>query len=120
LRQIVEHVGARAIVAEDGHDALTRLADTVPDLIFSDLVMPRVNGFAFVAEVRRILDKRRPPVVAVSVLGETPDVYRTWAAGFDGHLVKPINVEQVKDWVTRLAACGRASASDGRRAPARP
>jgi CheY-like chemotaxis protein len=103
LRQMVEALGARAIVAEDGRAALGLLAAAAPDLIFCDLLMPRMDGFTFFRHVRGIALRRTPPpVVAVSVLGTPADVQRTWAAGFDGHLVKPIDFERVRDWVARL------------------
>jgi CheY-like chemotaxis protein len=103
LRQLLETFGARAIVAQDGQDALPHLTATPPDLIFCDLLMPRMDGFAFIAHARLMLAPRRTPVVAITALGTREDVNRTWAAGFDGHLVKPIDFQQVLDW---LAAVG--------------
>jgi CheY-like chemotaxis protein len=102
LRQMVESLGARAILARDGHDALTLLSATSPDLIFCDLRMPLMDGFTFIHRVRRTPRGARLPVVAVSVLGTLADVRRTWAATFDGHLVKPIDYERIRDWLARL------------------
>jgi two-component system CheB/CheR fusion protein len=102
LRQMVESLGAHVILAQDGQDALTRLATTSPDLIFCDLRMPRMDGFAFLKQVRQTPRPGAPPVVAVTVLGALADVQRTWAAGFDAHLVKPIDYERIRDWLARL------------------
>jgi len=61
-----------------------------------------MDGFAFLKQARQIPQRARPPVVAVTALGALADVQRTWAAGFDGHLVKPIEYEQIRDWLVRL------------------
>jgi CheY-like chemotaxis protein len=101
---MVEALGARAILAEDGRAALALVPTASPDLIFCDLLMPRMDGFTFFKRVRAIgLRREPPPVVAVSVLGSLADVQRTWAAGFSGHLVKPIDFDRIRDWVARLA-----------------
>jgi CheY-like chemotaxis protein len=102
LRQMVEALGARAILAQNGQDALTRLATTATDLIFCDLRMPRMDGFAFLERVRQTAQPGRVPVVAVTALDAPADVQRAWVAGFDGHLVKPIEYEWVRDWVARV------------------
>lgn len=102
LRQMVESLGARVILAQDGQDALTRLATMSPDLIFCDLRMPRMDGFTFLRRVRQTPQPGPLPVVAVTVLGSPADVQRTWASGFDGHLVKPIEYEQIREWLARV------------------
>jgi len=64
LSRHLEKAGFQAIHAEDGIDALVKLRDTLPSVIISDLKMPRMSGFEFIAVVRR----RFPniPVVALS------------------------------------------------------
>jgi CheY-like chemotaxis protein len=92
LRQIVASTGATVLAAANGEEAIALLTTRPPpDLVFCDLVMPRMNGFQFVDWLRRQPHLARIPVIAVSALGADADFMRTWSAGFTGHLVKPID-----------------------------
>ena len=71
-------------------DGLTLARQHPPDVIFCDLRMPGMDGFAFLERLRSDPELRRSRVIAVSGLASEDDVRRTWQAGFDGHLVKPI------------------------------
>jgi CheY-like chemotaxis protein len=93
LRQIVGSTGATVISAANGEEAIALLATRVaPDLVFCDLLMPRMDGYQFMDWLRRQPHLSRIPVIAVSALGADADVKKTWAAGFSGHLVKPVEV----------------------------
>jgi CheY-like chemotaxis protein len=88
-RLILEDAGARVLTARDGANAVDQLATHTPDLILSDLVMPRMDGYQLVERVRS--DPTRPslPVIAVSALASPADRERILRAGFDAHLGKP-------------------------------
>ena len=62
----LEKVGLRAIHAEDGIDALVRLRETLPRVIVTDMLMPRMTGWEFIAVVRR-----RFPTIPVVVMSES-------------------------------------------------
>jgi two-component system, OmpR family, phosphate regulon response regulator PhoB len=112
LRQMLEAIGARAIVAEDGRDALRQLTATTPDVILCDLLMPELDGFGFIRELRTRPEWRGVPVLAVTALGSDTDYRRTWEAGFDGHLTKPIQASQLEaviEAVTRRSRPGPSS-----------
>ena len=64
-------------------------------MILCDLLMPAMDGFAFIAAVRRDPRWRRAAVAAVSALGSDADYRRTREAGFDAHLTKPIPPDQL-------------------------
>jgi CheY-like chemotaxis protein len=92
LRQIITSTGATVLSAANGEEAMALLATKAPpDLVFCDLLMPRMNGYEFMEWLRRQPHLARIPVIAVSALGAQTDVMKTWAAGFSGHLVKPID-----------------------------
>ena len=92
LRQIAGSFGATVLSAANGEEAIALLATKpAPDLVFCDLMMPRMNGFEFMDWLRRQPHLARIPVIAVSALGAEADVMRTWSAGFSGHLVKPVD-----------------------------
>lgn len=92
LRQIAASFGATVLSAANGEEAIALLATKpAPDLVFCDLMMPRMNGFQFMDWLRRQPHLARIPVIAVSALGAESDIMKTWSAGFSGHLVKPVD-----------------------------
>lgn len=102
LRQIVTSFGATVRVAEEGHEALAIAAVWTPDLILADLRMPRMDGFTLLSRLRddpRLCESR---VVAVSALATGADIKRTWLAGFDGHVAKPIDYDVVAGLIERV------------------
>ena len=66
LRRLLEGEGWSVLEAENGKVALERIADTTPELILLDLMMPEMDGFEFVAHLRRIESWRSIPVVVVT------------------------------------------------------
>jgi DNA-binding response OmpR family regulator len=72
--------------AADGVAALESIQLTAPDLLISDVEMPRMNGFDLLAEVRR--RSQRLPVVMLSTRGSVEDRKRATRLGADAYLVK--------------------------------
>jgi CheY-like chemotaxis protein len=66
LRRMLEPEGYTVVEADNGRVALERLGDVAPSVILLDLMMPEMDGFAFVAEVRRHDDWRAIPIVVVT------------------------------------------------------
>jgi PAS domain S-box-containing protein len=79
-------------VAYDARGALMLAREYVPHLILLDLSMPDVDGFTLLRELRSIDALARTTCVAVSGFGQPADRERTEQAGFDDHLVKPIEI----------------------------
>jgi signal transduction histidine kinase/DNA-binding response OmpR family regulator len=109
-RDLIAHVlqaqGAETRVAESADGALALLAESPVDIIVSDLAMPRVDGFGFIAAVRGSSLQGGVPVRAVALTAyKSSDLEaRTRAAGFDAYASKPIEPEALVDLVARLAA----------------
>jgi CheY-like chemotaxis protein len=95
LRQMVEAFGARVTVAGDGRAALEAIGRERPGVVLCDLLMPRMDGFALVAKLRAHPAWHALPVVAITALGGDENYRRTWEAGFDSHLTKPIEPAQL-------------------------
>ena len=102
LRDIVESFGATAVVAIDGYDAVSKVAWIKADLVLCDLRMPRLNGFGFIDWLRQDPKVSRTPVIAVTALGDEADYRRTWDAGFNGHIVKPIDYATIAAQLERV------------------
>lgn len=102
VQQAVASFGASAAVAADGRAALRIAAWMRPDLILCDLRMPVLDGYDFIDRLRHDPNLSRTAVLAVTALGSAADIRRTWEAGFDGHLVKPIDYETIAAQLERV------------------
>jgi CheY-like chemotaxis protein len=101
-RLLLEDLGARVVTAPDGAIAFDLLGTYAPDLILSDLDMPRMNGYQLVERVRRDPARTRLPVVAVSAFANSADCDRSLAAGFDAHLGKPFGYAGLRGVLTAV------------------
>jgi DNA-binding response OmpR family regulator len=81
--------GYRVIVAVDGEEGLEKAMREKPDLILLDVMMPRLDGFALCAELRRLLITA--PVLMLTAKGHVEDRVRGLDAGADDYLVKPFS-----------------------------
>lgn len=102
LRDIVESFGATAVLAVDGRDAIKKVSWIQADLVLCDLRMPRLDGFGFIDWLRHDPKLSRTPVIAVTALGADADFRRTWDAGFNGHIVKPIEYQTIAAQLERI------------------
>jgi CheY-like chemotaxis protein len=92
LRQMLEWLGARVSTARNGREGLESALLQPPHLVLCDLRMPGMDGLTFSRLLRDAVPDGRVRLVAIT--GDC-DVGRTAAAGFVGHLVKPIDCEQL-------------------------
>jgi len=87
-RTKLEKDGYTVRVAGDGEDALRQVAERVPDLIFLDIRLPRMDGLSFLETLRRQEDTRNIPVVIVSNYSEEELIARGLQLGALEYLVK--------------------------------
>jgi signal transduction histidine kinase/CheY-like chemotaxis protein len=88
MRRMLIGEGWQVDEAEHGIAALARIGERTPDLILLDLIMPEMDGFEFLAELRRDPDKRRIPVVVVTAADLTEDDRRRLSGGVEHVLQK--------------------------------
>jgi CheY-like chemotaxis protein len=91
LALLLEVAGHVAQVAHDGLEALESAERFAPDLVLLDIGLPRLNGFDTCRRIRAQRWGKRIRIVAVTGLGEGEDRRRSAEAGFDAHLVKPVD-----------------------------
>jgi len=96
--------GCQVILADDGFDALAKIADHAPDLIFCDILMPRLDGYQTCALIKKSPRFSDTPVVMLSSKDGLFDRARGRMVGCDQYLTKPFT----KDSLIRTAGeCAR-------------
>ena len=87
--------GYEVILAEDGYDALAKINDHEPRLIFCDILMPRLDGYQTCAIIKRNPRFAQVPVVMLSSKDGVFDKARGRMVGSDDYLTKPFTKEQL-------------------------
>ncbi|HEU0030331.1 MAG TPA: ATP-binding protein [Kofleriaceae bacterium] len=101
LTLLAEHRGHLARRASDGPSALRLLEEFVPDVALLDLGLPQMDGFELAQRIRQQPRLARVRLVAVTGHGHPTDRDRSRAAGFDAHLVKPLQVNEIIEAIER-------------------
>ena len=87
--------GCQVILAENGFDALAKIADHQPDLIFVDIMMPRLDGYQTCALIKKSAKHRGTPVIMLSSKDGLFDRARGRMVGSDEYLTKPFTKESL-------------------------
>ena len=96
--------GCEVILAEDGFDALAKIADHLPEVIFVDIMMPRLDGYQTCALIKRNTRFRDTPVIMLSSKDGLFDRARGRMVGSDEYLTKPFTKDTLLDAVRRHRA----------------
>ena len=96
--------GHEVLLAEDGFDALSKVNDYQPDLIFCDILMPRLDGYQTCAIIKRNAKFSSVPVVMLSSKDGVFDKARGRMAGAQDYLTKPFSKEQLLQAVRQFGA----------------
>jgi DNA-binding response OmpR family regulator len=93
LADLLSSEGYRALTAADGERGLERALAEKPDLILLDIMMPKLDGFALCAELRRRANA--VPVLMLTAKGQVEDRVTGLDAGADDYLVKPFSTDEL-------------------------
>jgi DNA-binding response OmpR family regulator len=93
LADLLAAEGYRALTASDGGSGLERALAEKPDLILLDVMMPKLDGFALCAELRRL--GNAVPVLMLTAKGQIEDRVTGLDAGADDYLVKPFSTDEL-------------------------
>ncbi|MBX9900243.1 MAG: response regulator [Burkholderiaceae bacterium] len=88
-------VGYKVVLAEDGFDALAKINDSHPDLIFCDILMPRLDGYQTCALIKKSAKFRHTPVIMLSSKDGLFDRARGTMVGSDEYLTKPFTKDSL-------------------------
>ena len=101
--------GHEVMLAEDGFDALAKVNDAQPDLIFCDILMPRLDGYQTCAIIKRNEKFAATPVVMLSSKDGLFDRARGRMVGSDQYLTKPFTKDQLLQAVQQFGAANQGA-----------
>lgn len=111
VKDYLEFNGYRVLTANQGMEAIKILEEEIPDLIICDVMMPEMDGYTFVKEIRQDFRFNWLPIIFLSAKGQSKDRIKGLTEGADVYMVKPFEpdelVAQVKSTLnqsTRLMA----------------
>lgn len=93
LQDCLAAEGHRVLTAADGESGLKRVVEEKPDLVLLDIMMPRLDGYAVCAELRRLANP--VPILMLTAKGQVDDRVVGLDAGADDYLVKPFSTEEL-------------------------
>ncbi|MDW5443572.1 MULTISPECIES: response regulator [unclassified Polaromonas] len=96
--------GHEVLLAEDGFDALSKVNDYLPDLIFCDILMPRLDGYQTCAIIKRNPKFSGVPIVMLSSKDGVFDKARGRMVGSQDYLTKPFTKDQLLHTVQELGS----------------
>ncbi|ADI30018.1 response regulator receiver protein [Methylotenera versatilis 301] len=105
----LKNSGCSVILAEDGFDALAKISNEHPDIIFVDIMMPRLDGYQTCSLIKRNARYKSTPVIMLSSKDGLFDRARGRMVGSDQYLTKPFTQETLIDAVQTYAAISRAN-----------
>ena len=101
LSSVLEPTGARVEIARNGREALEALerahatGGTPVDMVLMDIMMPEMDGFTAMAEIRKRTEWRRLPIIALTAKAMKDDQEKCLAAGANDYIAKPLDVEKL-------------------------
>jgi twitching motility two-component system response regulator PilG len=96
--------GAQVVLAEDGFDALAKINDHLPDVVFCDILMPRLDGYQTCALIKKNAKFAATPVIMLSSKDGLFDRARGRMVGSDEYLTKPFTKDSLLKTVAAHAA----------------
>lgn len=92
---LLQKAGCEVLTANDGFEALAKIADSRPDIIFVDIMMPRLDGYQTCALIKNNETYRQTPVIMLSSKDGLFDKARGRIVGSDEYLTKPFSKEEL-------------------------
>jgi twitching motility two-component system response regulator PilG len=105
--------GYEVLLAEDGFDALAKVNDHSPHVIFCDILMPRLDGYQTCAIIKRNARFANTPVIMLSSKDGLFDKARGRMVGSQDYLTKPFTKDQLLQAVAQYAVTGSSDVAQG-------
>jgi PAS domain S-box-containing protein len=104
LALLLHEMGYHTLVAQDGAAGLAALETFRPQIALVDIGLPVIDGYEVAQTVRRTPGFEQLPLVAITGYGQASDRARVMAAGFNEHLVKPLDAARISELIEHLSA----------------
>jgi CheY-like chemotaxis protein len=104
IARFLRQVGENVVEAQNANEGLEAIKNLSPTLILSDILMPGVDGFEFLREIRALRSngERPVPVIAMTALVSPGDRERIFAAGFRAYLPKPFTPDMLFETISSV------------------
>jgi two-component system, cell cycle response regulator DivK len=102
IRRVLQAEGYEVIEAVDGRSGLQQAATARPDLILMDINLPEIDGYELTARLKQVSNLNRIPIIAVTANVMKGDREKTLAAGCDGYIQKPIDIDLLPGQIERF------------------
>lgn len=102
VRDLLQFSGFRTLEARDGEAGVALARQHRPDLILMDIQLPGIDGVTALEQLKLEPTTQAIPVVALTASAMRADRERFLRAGFDGYLMKPINIKEFPEQVRRF------------------
>ena len=102
LEIALREAGYQVILAENGREALEKVKSENPDLVVLDVMMPYMDGFEVLKNLKADPITAEIPVIMLTAKAQDADVFRGWQSGVDCYLTKPFNPMELLTFVKRI------------------
>ncbi len=106
MSRLLTKLGHEVEFAEDGTIALQKLDTFRPEVVFSDIAMPGMTGYELARRIRQRSDCAGVRLVALTGFGQAADRDKALEAGFDEHMIKPVDIELLQSLFSHLTRSG--------------
>lgn len=113
LHEVLSGEGATVCLAAAAAEALDHFREFRPDVLVSDIGLPLVDGYALIRQIRELDDQQggRTPAIALTAYASVEDARRAFSAGYQLHVTKPVDPDDLASRVANLAGRSAAPAS---------
>jgi len=102
----LEKQGYQVVTAYDGKEGLEKIRSEKPNLVVLDVMMPYMDGFEVLKNLRRDVEFENLPVIMLTAKAQDKDVFEGYHYGADMYLTKPFNPNELVTFVKRIAEGG--------------
>jgi len=102
VRRVLQIEGYRVMEADSGFKAFEILRSEIPDLVLMDINLPDMDGYEITTRLKQMPSLARVPVIAMTANVMKGDREKTLAAGCDGYISKPIDIDTLPGQIARF------------------
>jgi len=109
MARLLSKLGHEVEFVENGTLALQKLSQRLPEVIFSDIAMPGITGYELAQHIRQRPDSSGIYLVALTGFGQSADREKALQAGFDEHMIKPVDIAALQALFEKLSTGHRVA-----------